>query len=386
MQDLHNSRRRFLRQSAAAATGLLLAPTLIGCGGSTPASSTSSAPAFRLRSVTTAAPGKGKPLGIALLGLGGYAKGQIAPALQATKHCRLTGIITGSPEKVPEWQTKYGIKDENVYTYDNMEELANNPEIDVVYVITPTATHKDFAVRAAKAGKHVWCEKPMAMTPDDCQAIIDACQQNKVRLSIGYRMLHEPNTRQFIALSQEKAFGDFTGATSRAGYAGQDPPTDYWRGQREMGGGALYDMGVYTVNGLGYGLQMLPLAVLEATQLRPTGVDVTTEYLLEYPGGLRASGKTSVVEKMNLLKIDAQNGWHQMEPMQPYTGVKGLTSNGTILGPPIDGKQQSLQMDNDSLAILNDTPVLAPGAMGKDDIAVIRAIIESAETGKRVVV
>ena len=152
-----SNRRKFLRQSVTAATGLVLAPTLIGCGAKNTASSTSPAPA--------AAPEKEGRLGIALLGLGGYAKGQIAPSLQHTKHCYLAGIVTGSPEKIPEWQQQYGIKDENVYSYDTMEELADNPEIDVVYVITPTATHRDFAVRAANAGKHVWCEKPMAMTP-----------------------------------------------------------------------------------------------------------------------------------------------------------------------------------------------------------------------------
>ncbi len=377
MQNLENSRRRFLRQSVKAATGLVLVPTIIGCGNST-ASSTSTAPA--------AAPENDERLGVALLGLGGYAKGQIAPSLQFTRHCRLAGIITGSPEKIPEWQEKYAIKDENVYTYDNLESIANNPEIDIVYVITPTATHKDFAVRAAKAGKHVWCEKPMAMTPADCQAIIDACKENNVRLSIGYRMLHEPNTQNFIALSKEKAFGAFTGATSLAGYAGSDPPTDYWRGQRAMGGGALYDMGVYTVNGLRYGTQMSPVAVKEAIQKRPTEVDVTTEYTLEYASGLIAKGRTSVVEEMNLLKIEAENGWHQLEPMQPYQGVKGMTSDGTELGPPIDGKQQTLQMDDDALAIMNNKPMLAPGEMGMADIAVVRAIIESAETGRRVTI
>lgn len=378
MNTLENSRREFLRRSVVAATGLVLAPALVGCGTGNPASETSTAPA--------SAPKNDGKLGIALLGLGGYAKGQIAPSLQFTKHCYLAGIITGSPEKIPEWQKEYGIKDENVYTYDTMEELVNNPEIDVVYVITPTATHKDFAVRAAKAGKHVWCEKPMAMTPEDCQAIIDACNENNVRLSIGYRMLHEPNTQAFIQLSKEKAFGAFTGATSLAGYAGSDPATDYWRGQRAMGGGALYDMGVYTVNGLRYGTQMAPVAVREAMQLRPTEVDVTTSYTLEYANGLIAQGRTSVVEEMNKLRIDAANGWHEMEPMQPYNGVKGMTSAGTVLGPPIDGKQQTLQMDDDALAIMNKTPVLAPGEMGMADIRVIRAIIESAETGKRVVV
>ncbi len=379
MQDLKNSRRKFLRHSVAAATGLILAPTIIGCGPKNTSPSTSTAPA--------AAPEKtDRKLGIALLGLGSYSKGQIAPSLQFTKYCELRGIITGSPEKIPVWQEKYSIKDENVYTYDNLETIANNPDIDVVYVITPTATHKDFAVRAAKAGKHVWCEKPMAMTPEDCQAIIDACEENKVYLSIGYRMLHEPNTQQFIALSKEKAFGEFTSATSYAGYAGQDPPTDYWRGQRKMGGGALYDMGVYTVNGLRYGTQMAPVAVLKAMQDRPTDVDVTTEYTLEYANGMTATGKTSVVTDYNLLKVEGKNGWHQMEPMQPYGGVKGMTSEGTELGPPIEGKQQTLQMDDDALAILNKTPVMAPGQMGMDDIRVIRAIIESAETGKKVLI
>ncbi|MFK8161493.1 MAG: Gfo/Idh/MocA family protein [Lewinella sp.] len=371
-----SNRRKFLRQSVTAATGLVLAPTLIGCGAKNTASATSSAPA--------AAPEKRNKLGIALLGLGGYAKGQIAPSLQHTKHCYLAGIVTGSPEKIPEWQNKYALKDENVYSYDNMDELADNPDIDVVYIITPTATHRDFAVRAANAGKHVWCEKPMAMTPEDCQDIIDACQKNNVRLSIGYRMIHEPNTQAFIALSKQKAFGEFTGATSLAGYAGSDPPTDYWRGQRAMGGGALYDMGVYTVNGLRYGTQMAPVAVREATQLRPTEVDVTTSYTLEYANGLVAMGKTSVVEEMNKLRIEGKTGWHELNPMQPYAGVKGITSAGTVLGPPIQGKQQTLQMDDDALAIMQDTPMLAPGEMGKADIAVVCAIIESAETGKLV--
>ncbi len=379
MQDLKNTRRKFLRQSAAAAAGLILAPTLIGCGAKGTAPSTSPAPAAAL-------PKTDRKLGIALLGLGSYSQGQIAPSLQSTQHCELRGIITGSPDKIPVWQEKYGIKDENVYSYDNLETIADNPDIDVVYVITPTATHKDFAVRAAKAGKHVWCEKPMAMTPEDCQAIIDACTENKVRLSIGYRMLHEPNTQQFIALSKEKAFGEFTGATSYAGYAGQDPPTDYWRGQRKMGGGALYDMGVYTVNGLRYGTQMAPVAVLKAMQDRPTEVDVTTEYTLEYANGMTATAKTSVVTNYNLLKIEAENGWHQMDPMQPYGGVQGITSAGTVLGPPIEGKQQTLQMDDDALAILNNTPMMAPGEMGKADVRVIRAIIESAETGKKVLI
>ncbi|MBB4078568.1 glucose-fructose oxidoreductase [Lewinella aquimaris] len=375
-----STRRRFLRQSTAAATGLLFAPALIGCGRNN-AASTEDSPV-----PASPPPQNDRKIGVAILGLGGYAKGQIAPALQLTQHCELRGIITGSPDKIPEWQQQYGIRDENVYSYDTMDGIADNSAIDVIYVITPTATHRDFAVRAAATGKHVWCEKPMAMTPEECQDIIDAASRAQVKLSIGYRMLHEPNTRKLIQLTKDKAYGELRSANSYAGYAGNPPPADYWRGQRDMGGGALYDMGVYTVNGLRYGTQMSPAAVVEAFQRRQeraNGVDLTTTYTLRYPNGMLAEGKTSVVEDYNQLHIEAENGWYEMKPMQPYQGVKGSTSDGKTLGPPVPN-QQSIQMDDDALAILNDTEVMAPGTMGKADIAVIRAIIESAETGKEV--
>ena len=381
MYPTQSSRRRFLRQSVAGATGVLLAPGLIACGQSATATATSAAPA-------APPPDNARKIGVALLGLGGYSKGQLAPALQLTQHCELRGLITGSPDKVPEWQDEYGVKDENVYSYDTMDELADNDEIDVVYVVTPTATHRDFAVRAANAGKHVWCEKPMAMTPEQCQEIIDACDKNGVQLAIGYRMLHEPNTQKLIQLTKERAYGPLTAAHAYAGYGGSPPAADYWRGQRDMGGGALYDMGVYSVNGLRYGTQLAPDAVVKATQRRqdrPNGVDLTTTYTLRYPDGMLAEGKTSVVENYNELHIEAEDGWYEMEPMQPYNGVKGKTSDGKVLGPPVPN-QQSIQMDDDALAILNGTQTIAPGSMGKADVAVIRAIIESAETGGEVTI
>ena len=105
-----------------------------------------------------------KKLGVALLGLGGYATNNLAPALMQTKHIELRGIVTGSPEKIPVWKEKYGIKDQNVYSYETLPEIANNEDIDVVYIVTPTFLHKKYAVMAANAGKHVFCEKPMAMT------------------------------------------------------------------------------------------------------------------------------------------------------------------------------------------------------------------------------
>src|SRR5690606_20505484 len=102
-------------------------------------------------------------IGVALVGLGYYATNLLAPGLQLTRNCHLAGIVTGSPDKIPEWQRKYGIPDRNVYSYDDFDRIAGNPDIQAVYIVTPNDLHKPLALRAAAAGKHVRCEKPMAL-------------------------------------------------------------------------------------------------------------------------------------------------------------------------------------------------------------------------------
>lgn len=328
-----------------------------------------------------------KSLGVALLGLGSYSRGQLAPGLQLTRHCHLAGIVTGSPWKIPKWQEQYAIPDANVYTYENMHELADNSTIDIVYIVVPTGLHAKYAIRAAEAGKHVWCEKPMAMNEGECQAIIDACRKNQVQLSIGYRMQHEPNTQTVIEYAQSKPYGALESIRALAGYRGGGG--DGWRFQRDMGGGALYDMGVYTVNGLRYAAGMEPLRVLEATHstTRPqlfTEVDETTEYRLEFPAGLIGYGRTSVGEHINQLRIDCARGWYELAPMQSYTGVQGQTSDGTLLDKPIDD-QQAKQMDDDALAILEKRPVMVPGEEGLRDIRIVNAIQRAAKNGSSVV-
>ena len=117
-----------------------------------------------------------RKIGFALCGLGNLSTNQIAPALQKTGFCKLAGIITGSPDKAKRWQAQYGIPDGSVYNYDTMAKLADNPDIDVVYVVTPNGLHADHTIAAAKAGKHVLCEKPMEVSPEKCQQMIDACK------------------------------------------------------------------------------------------------------------------------------------------------------------------------------------------------------------------
>jgi predicted dehydrogenase len=131
-------------------------------------------------------------LGIALVGLGKYSTDQLAPALQETEHCYLAGIVTGIPEKAKDWQTKYNIPEKNCYNYQNFDSIKENTDIDIVYVVLPNAMHTEFVVRAAKAGKHVICEKPMAITVEDCDKMITACKEAGKLLSIGYRLHFEP--------------------------------------------------------------------------------------------------------------------------------------------------------------------------------------------------
>lgn len=328
-----------------------------------------------------------RKIGVALVGLGYYSRDLLAPALQLTQHCELKGIVTGSPEKIPVWQKQYGIADTNVYNYGNMHEVANNPEIDVLYIVVPTSLHMKYSLIAASAGKHVWCEKPMAMTEAECTAIIDSCNKNKVQLTLGYRLQHEPNTRTVIGYASSKPYGAITDVIAKAGYAGGAPSPDNWRLKRDMGGGALYDMGVYPINAARFTTAMEPVAV--TARLESERKDVFKEvdesaYLsLEFPGGIIAECAASVGQNMNLLRANCEEGWYELSPMQSYSGVRGRTSDGKELNKTI-ANQQATQMDDDALAILQQAPIIAPGATGLGDIRVVQAALKSHATGKRV--
>ena len=324
-------------------------------------------------------------LGIALLGLGEYSSTQLGPALQRTRHCALRGIVTGTPDKIARWQKDYAIADANVYDYATLSRIADNPAIDVVYVVAPTALHAKYAIMAAEAGKHVWCEKPMAMNVEECQRIIDACRKNHVSLSIGYRMQHEPNTRTVMQLARDRPYGAIARVRAVAGDASGAAPG--WRMQRAMGGGALYDMGVYSINALRYATGEEPVRVVRARQWSSNPefaeVDESSEFELEFPSGASGYGKASRADPENVLHVQAAHGWYELAPMQAYRGVSGKTSDGRALDQKIDS-QQALQMDEDALAILEGRPALVPGEEGQRDIHILQAILQAAQHGQAV--
>ena len=331
---------------------------------------------------------KKEKIGVALVGLGYYSTDLLAPALQLTKHCYLAGIVTGTPEKAVRWKSRYQIPDKNIYDYNNMDGIANNPDIDVVYIVLPTGLHAKYAIKAANTGRHVWCEKPMARTVAECQSIIDACKKNKVKLAIGYRMQHEPNTQTVIRFGKEKTYGKIEHVAAEAGY--RDGRSNHWKQKKEMGGGALYDMGVYPINAVRYVTNEEPIAVTQAehSTTRPhiyTEVDETTRFQLEFPSGARAECETSFGKGMNRLHVTAEHGWYRLKPFQSYSGVRGETSDGILLNKII-ANQQAKQMDDDALSILNNSAMLVPGEEGLKDIKVVEAVYASAARGERVLI
>lgn len=324
-------------------------------------------------------------LGVALVGLGYYSRDLLAPALQLTQHCYLAGIVTGSPDKIPHWQATYNIPERNVYHYGNMHELANNPDIDVVYVVTPTGLHQHFSVIAANAGKHVWCEKPMAMTASECQTIIDTCRKNKVQLTVGYRMQHEPNTRRLMAMAREKPYGNIRDIIAEAGYR-SGSTSHHWRADPKLGGGALYDMGVYPLNAARYTSGEEPIAVSARQETQnPVYAQVgeTTWFDLEFPSGAIAKCLTGYDRNLNTLRANCEKGWYELVPFQSYSNVQGRTSDGITLKPSPEN-QQARQMDNDALAIINNAAPLVPGENGKQDIVILEAVLKAITEKKKV--
>jgi glucose-fructose oxidoreductase len=327
-------------------------------------------------------------LGVALVGLGYYSTDLLAPALQQTKNCWLAGIVTGTPAKAETWKAKYNIPEKNIYNYGNIDQLANNADIDVVYIVLPPSMHREYVIKAANAGKHVWCEKPMAITVKECQDMIDACNKNKKSLAIGYRLHHEPNTQEYRRIMQQKLLGNVKQLDCAAGY--RDNRTDHWKQKKEMGGGVLYDMGVYAIQGARLGTNMEPLSIVSAqtSTTRPeiykNGLDETTVATLEFAGGVLANIKTSFGENVNFMNIQCEKGEIKMAPYSGYSGVKGSSPLGEINHPYTTPWQQARQMDDDALAIIQGKPMLVPGEEGLRDIRIVEAIYQSARTNKAV--
>jgi predicted dehydrogenase len=330
-----------------------------------------------------------RKLGVALVGLGKYSTGQLAPALQQTKLCRLAGIVTGSPEKAAKWQQQYQIPAKNVYDYKTFDRMIDNPDIDIVYVVTPNALHADYVVRAAQAGKHVMCEKPMATTVADARRMIAACEKAGKKLSIGYRLHFEPHHQEMMRLGQTQAYGKINHLASDNGFKfGNDTP---WRVNKALaGGGPLMDMGIYCLQGCLYTKGQVPVSVTAKFIPKTDNqlfkeVEAGVDWQLQFADGSVADCRTSYAENMQgRLRAEAANGWFELQPAFAYGGLAGSTSKSDSKLNLPNLNQQAAQMDDFADCVLHNKPTRVPGEMGLRDVQLLLAIYRAAETGQKV--
>lgn len=325
-------------------------------------------------------------LGVALVGLGNYATGQLAPALQQTEHCYLAGIVTGTPAKSAAWKQKYDIPDQNIYNYDNYDAIKDNPDIDIIYVVLPNSMHAEYTIRGFEAGKHVICEKPMAVTVTECDAMLAAAKKAGKQLSIGYRLHYDPYHLDMMRMGTQKEYGAIKKITTEF----LQPSTKgEWRLNKKLaGGGPIMDLGIYCLQAVMYITGMEPVAVTAQTFAvsdaeKFVGIEETLHWQMHMPDGMTAECRTSYSGSANTISVHAENGWFALDPAFYYEGLKAETSDGKIIShAPLS--QQAKQMDGIVLSIKKNTPSIVPGEMGRRDMQIIEAIYEAMRTGKKI--
>lgn len=363
-----STRRTFLHNLGVGAGLSALAPTLLAA---TPPEISSTRPAQKLR--------------VAIMGLGSYGT-RVAEAMKTCTSAELVGIVTGSPEKIPVWKSKYNIPDKNVYNYETIGQMKNNPDIDVVYVITPNSLHHKHVMQVAAAGKHVICEKPMADTAQHAQQMIDACEKAGVKLLIGYRLHFEPYTRKVIEMLRAGEMGKLNYIDNYQGFKIGDPTQ--WRLKKNLaGGGALMDVGVYCLNAARYLSGEEPVWVTaQETKTDPVKfaeVDETIQFQLGFPSGLVASCATTYNFNFERLYAHGTKGFAEMSPAYGYGPLKGRTHKGPLDEPVVT--HQTLQMDGMADIILNGKTIspAVDGYEGLKDMKVLDAIYKSIKEGGR---
>ena len=365
--DSFVSRRDFLR-------GLSLAATTL-------------ATRNKLRALETLAQNNGHKLGIALLGLGRYSTNELGPALRQTKLCYLAGVVTGHPEKGEKWATDYNLNRKNIYNYETLERIADNKDIDIVYVVTPPALHPEFVIRAARAGKHVISEKPMATSVADCDRMIAACKGAKVKFAIGYRLHYDLYHKEMMRLAAEQDFGPFMKMTGDRGFVfGQRA----WRIDKKLaGGGPMMDLGIYIVHGAcmaANGVAPISVTAHEESKTKPelfNEVEETISWTMDFPNGAKCEAVTSFNHSADKFRIEGTKGWLDFQQHAfTYRGIICATSHGPSNYPAIN--QQAAMMDDfgDCLITGRNTPV--PGELGRRDMQIITAVYEAARSGKPV--
>ena len=341
-----------------------------------------------------------RKLGYALVGLGRLSTNQLAPAFDNCTHSKLAAVVSGTPEKREKWKAKYDLGD-HVYDYDDWEKIAEDDAVDVIYVVTPNGLHKRDTLNAAGAGKHVFCEKPMANTSEDCRAMIAKCEDAGKKLGIAYRCQFEPHHLRAKEVIESGKIGQLLGLGAAFGFKFPDPPYQGqrgWRIDRELaGGGPLMDVGIYALQFCRMMTGREPGIVTAQTSLTdPLKFDEVEETLfwtMQFPSVLSADGSEAKLPQVaascgttyafNGMKHGEAFGTNGSVLLDPAFGYTGIT--GYVKGERMDLQtpdQFAVEMDAFSKSILEDTDFKCPGEEGLKDLLAIEAIYKAAESGK----
>jgi predicted dehydrogenase len=392
------TRREFMRTTgtvlaAAAAAGSAASP---GAAGATAGSGT--APA-----ITQLAPPDKQPpdlkvpqpkdpkktVGYAIVGLGTLALNQILPAFAKAKLSRPVALVSGHPDKAKQVAQVYGINSKSIYTYDDYDKIRDNADVSAVYNVLPNHMHAEYTIRAARAGKHVLCEKPMAPTVADCEKMIAACRDANRKLMIAYRLHYEPYNMRAIEIMKRRELGKLLVIESSNV---QDTKAPDIRLSKATAGGPLGDIGVYCINACRYLTQEEP-AEVTAQMYQPADdpnfaeVPRDVVWTMSFPSGASSHcGVSFGGAGSRRYRVHCTDGWLDLENAFGYDGQELYTKKGNQKTqfelPHVD--HFAAEMDHFSDCILNDKQPATPGEEGLADMKVIAAIQESARTGKRV--
>lgn len=359
------NRRSAIKQIGLTSTGLALAPSII----------------------TAPSSPDEKKLGIALVGLGNYANIMLGPALKETKNCYLAGLVTGTPAKAEKWSKEYNIPEKNIYSYETFDQIADNDDIDIVYVVLPNAMHAEYSIRAAEAGKHVICEKPMAISSAECLEMIAACEKADRTLSIGYRLHYERHHQEVMRLGQEEVHGPIHLIESGLAYRVRRP--GIWRLDKKLGGGgAIMDLGIYCIQAARYTTGKEPISVTAQGYVYDKewfkDIYETMMWQFEFPGGIVAHAATSYSTYVDRHYVSAEKGWYECQPSFNGRGTSGRTHEGDMNFDQVN--QQATHMDDVALSIKEKRSPKVTGEEGLKDLQLIEAIFSAAESGRKVMI
>jgi len=375
MSSFEANRREFLKVAGASVAAATLTSTLAAQD-----------PAAQ----AAAASPRNKPFGYAVVGIGGLSKSDILPAFAHTRHARLTGLVSGNVDKARDFATKYGVPESGLYTYDTFDKIADNPEIDAVYIVLPNNMHAEYTLRAFKAGKHVLVEKPMAVSVKECEAMIAAGKEANRLLSVAYRLRYEPYTQEMIRMARENVLGKPRVIVTEAGFNIGNP--EQWRlAKGPAGGGSMMDIGIYALNAARYLSGEEPTEVMAMESTDPNDprfqeVENTVTFQLRFPSGVLASCVSSYATSLNRFRVHAERGSFELEPGLSRRGLamqvfsKGKTEPREF--PQVD--QFAAMMDDLAVCAAEGKTPITDGTDGLNDLRVIEAVYQSMRTGQSV--